>query len=60
MNSEFATPWLKVRPLDENQNPVLLGAEVRIFEAGTRNQVRLPQDCTLHAQTQTGASKRGR
>ena len=56
MNSDFATPWLKVRPLDENQNPVLLGAEVRIFEAGTRNQVRLRPACAM----QMGASERGR
>jgi hypothetical protein len=39
----------KVRPLDENENPVLLGAEVRVFEAGTRNQVKGAMRHTLAA-----------
>ena len=31
--------WLKVQPLNDKGHPVLLGAEVRIFEAGTRTAI---------------------
>jgi len=29
--------WLKVKPLDQKGRPTLLGTEVRLYEAGTRN-----------------------
>lgn len=39
LNKRPSIHWLKVRPLTQRNHSTLIGAEVRVFEAGTKNPV---------------------